>query len=234
MSHHRYRQRKVKREHTIIPGIIQTLEAIGTHPDVKSITPGRISRRARAGDTDLTFQYATETGLKLMAKSKAAVQEVFVVTDEPQAVLEWLQANRLINGKEEYAEEESTKPAATPRNRRRRSRTKTTLTKRRPQKSSNDVSQESSLDAPQASSSDAQEEKNAPNGPLEDSSKSPHTDTPGPSKPGPEKSSSEKQREQRSRTKKRKRRAKNRRQRHVWQEILKTHRELLDLERRLD
>ena len=84
---HRHRRNKIKREHTIIDGILPALEQIAAHPGVQAITPGRIKQRSGNRSNDLSFQYRTETGLKLIARSNRAVQEVFVVTDRPEAVL---------------------------------------------------------------------------------------------------------------------------------------------------
>ncbi len=96
MAQHRYRQGKVKREHTIIEGLLPLLTSIAELPEVNSIIPGRINQRSRTGETGLFFQYQTETGLKLLGRSKLAVQEVFVVTGQPQAVLEALVTRSLV------------------------------------------------------------------------------------------------------------------------------------------
>lgn len=96
MSQHRYRQKKVKREHSIIEGLLPVLERIASLPGVQSVTPGRINPRSRPGSPGVRFQYVTETGLKLLGRSNAAVQEVFVVTDEPERVLEQLRAEGLV------------------------------------------------------------------------------------------------------------------------------------------
>lgn len=87
MVQHRYRQNKIKREHTILDGLWPVLEQMAAHPDVQSITPGRISPRTSNRAEGLRFQYHTETGLKLLARASRAVQEVFVVTHKPDAVL---------------------------------------------------------------------------------------------------------------------------------------------------
>lgn len=87
MAQHRYRQHKVKREHTIIEGLLPLLQSIGELAGVQSVTPGRINQRSRTGEAGLFFQYKTETGLKLIGRSKTAVQEVFVVTDDPDGVI---------------------------------------------------------------------------------------------------------------------------------------------------
>lgn len=96
MAQHRYRQNKIKREHTIIDGILPILETIAAHPHVQGITPGRINKRSSNRNTTVTFQYKTDAGLKLLARSTTAVQEVFVVTDHPDQVLEELAKQRLI------------------------------------------------------------------------------------------------------------------------------------------
>ncbi|HUE76105.1 MAG TPA: DUF2103 domain-containing protein [Chloroflexota bacterium] len=88
------RSRGVKREHSIIQDLAPVLERIAAHPAVKSIIPGRISI---AGSTisavRLREQTATVTGLKLSARSRRSVQEVFVVTDDPASVREFLTTN---------------------------------------------------------------------------------------------------------------------------------------------
>lgn len=98
MAQHRYRHRKIKREHTIIEGLLPVLEKISEIDAVQSITPGRINQRSRTGRPGLFFQYETETGLKLIGRSPTAVQEVFVVTDAPKDVLDALIAQGLIQG----------------------------------------------------------------------------------------------------------------------------------------
>lgn len=53
--------------------------------EVQSIIPGRISRvRGARSELRVRFQYATDTGAKLIARGPGAVQEVFVVTRYPQ------------------------------------------------------------------------------------------------------------------------------------------------------
>lgn len=53
--------------------------------EVQSIIPGRISRvRGARSELRVRFQYATETGAKLIARGPGVVQEVFVVTRHPQ------------------------------------------------------------------------------------------------------------------------------------------------------
>lgn len=97
MAPHRHRQNKVKREHTIIEGLLPLLQRAGELDEVTSITPGRISPRARSGATGLFFQYKTDTGLKLIGRSNTAVQEVFVVTDDPERTLEALVGREIVH-----------------------------------------------------------------------------------------------------------------------------------------
>lgn len=84
---HRYRRNKIKREHTLLPGLLPALERIAAHPEIQAITPGRINRRAGNQTNGIWFQYRTETGFKLLARSNRAVQEVFVVTNRPDDAL---------------------------------------------------------------------------------------------------------------------------------------------------
>ncbi len=70
----------------MIKGLEKFLESeISPFEFIKSVTPGEI-RVARASGEVLAvrFQYATETGAKLIARSGTSVQEVFVVTSEPE------------------------------------------------------------------------------------------------------------------------------------------------------
>lgn len=116
MAQHRYRQNKIKREHTIIDGVLPILEQIAALPHVQAITPGRINQRSGNRAEGITFQYHTETGLKLLARSSRAVQEVFVVSDKPQDVLRALHAKGLVATETEASEttDASEKKASAP------------------------------------------------------------------------------------------------------------------------
>ncbi|MCL1852646.1 MAG: DUF2103 domain-containing protein [Peptococcaceae bacterium] len=87
----KYRHNKIKREHSIIEGSVGWLESLAACPEISDIIPGVISRRRPSGQ-GITFQYETKTGCKLLVKSGGSIQEVFVVTQEPQAVRDWIQA----------------------------------------------------------------------------------------------------------------------------------------------
>ncbi len=54
---------------------------------VTTIIPGQIKRtKGSSSGLRLRFKYPTESGAKLLAYGSAAVQEVFVVTKDPQAL----------------------------------------------------------------------------------------------------------------------------------------------------
>ncbi|HEU4963534.1 MAG TPA: DUF3886 domain-containing protein [Bacilli bacterium] len=86
---HRHRDKKVKKMHSIIGGYAKVFDGIGEIEQVRSVITGVISLH-KSESEELTFQYFTDSGLKLLAKTTDAIQEVFVVTDEKQRVLEEL------------------------------------------------------------------------------------------------------------------------------------------------
>lgn len=84
---------KIKYEHSMIGGLRAYLEQrLEPMPEIHSIIPGRISR-TRGGSSELRirYQYATETGAKLIAKGPGVVQEVFIVTSDADGLREWLE-----------------------------------------------------------------------------------------------------------------------------------------------
>jgi len=83
---HRHRENKVTKMHAIIGNYEQVLDGIAKIPFVHSVITGTISPN-KAEEEELTFQYFTDSGLKLLAKTKEAVQEVFLVTLEKERVL---------------------------------------------------------------------------------------------------------------------------------------------------
>jgi hypothetical protein len=87
----RHRVRGVKREHGTIAGLLPVLERIATNPAVASITPGRIRvTRAATQSLELRLGPATISGLKLTARRGTTAQEVFLVTGQPEAVVDFL------------------------------------------------------------------------------------------------------------------------------------------------
>jgi len=85
---HRARSSKIKYQHGMIHGLRGFLEGELEPLDyVESIFPGEIKRTKGANPKlRVQFKYATETGAKLLAYGPAAVQEVFVVTKNPEAL----------------------------------------------------------------------------------------------------------------------------------------------------
>ncbi len=92
----KFRQGKIKREHSIIPGLLPLLEAAALCPQVQSVIPGPIASGPSPAGPSLTFQYFTDTGCKLLGKNGDAVQEVYLVTDQREATKRWLQDEGLI------------------------------------------------------------------------------------------------------------------------------------------
>jgi hypothetical protein len=93
----KFRHRKVKREHHVLAAIEAGLYQIAELDAVQSVIPGPIRRKA-GHSLGFSLQYPTPTGLKLIARSPGAVQEVFVVTRAPEAVVAQLQAPHLLSG----------------------------------------------------------------------------------------------------------------------------------------
>jgi hypothetical protein len=87
----KYRSRGVKREHSVMAGLVPVLERIAACPEVSGVTPGRISV-VRGGAPSLVLRFGTPTisGLKLTARRGTTAQEVFVVTARADAVLDFL------------------------------------------------------------------------------------------------------------------------------------------------
>lgn len=85
----KFRAKGVKREHNIIHGLLPILEEIAAHPKVTAVIPGRISvTRSNTPGARVRLQTSTLSGIKLGARSGSAAQEVFVVTAEPDQVIE--------------------------------------------------------------------------------------------------------------------------------------------------
>jgi len=96
----KYRAGKIKREHSVIERVWPVLEQIAECEQVTSIIPGPISQLGTQS-FEITFQRFTDTGLRLLAKNGTAVQEVYIVTPDKQAVLEWLAAEGIVDWKPE-------------------------------------------------------------------------------------------------------------------------------------
>lgn len=74
---------KIKYEHNMIQGLRQLLEQIEPWDEIKSIIPGEIRPTRSHRPLSLDVKYDTPTGVKCLAKSGSAVQEVFIVTSNP-------------------------------------------------------------------------------------------------------------------------------------------------------
>ena len=86
----KHRRNKIKREHSVLKDAVEWLENLAACPEISDIIPGVISHRHTSG-RGITFQYETQTGCKLLVKSDGRIQEVFVVTSQPQVVQNWLE-----------------------------------------------------------------------------------------------------------------------------------------------
>lgn len=107
----KYRDGKIKREHTVIERVWPVLERMAECDLVTSIIPGPISPLNAKG-FEVTFQRFTETGLRLLAKNGSAVQEVWVVAPDKEAALAWMAKQAIVDWQPEPAPK--VKPAAVP------------------------------------------------------------------------------------------------------------------------
>ena len=80
---HRAKSSKIKYEHDMIKGLRKFLEQIEPWDEIKSIIPGKIHPTKSVARFTLSVQYETLTGVKCLARSGSAVQEVFIVTQDP-------------------------------------------------------------------------------------------------------------------------------------------------------
>lgn len=87
----RQRVHGVKREHSVIKGLLPILERIGAHPAVSAVIPGRIAvTRGHCRTLELRFGVETPSGFKLNARRASTLQEVFVVSNTPEVVRAFL------------------------------------------------------------------------------------------------------------------------------------------------
>ncbi len=93
----KYRANKIKQEHTIIEDVRPLLENLAKLTVVKSIIPGRINRRSGSGmQPYLKLKYNTPSGIKILAKNSSSLQEVFVVTDNPEQAIEIMKEKKIV------------------------------------------------------------------------------------------------------------------------------------------
>ncbi|MCL4554665.1 MAG: DUF2103 domain-containing protein [Actinobacteria bacterium] len=89
----KHRHRGVKREHHVLPGTVALLEELAAHPAVAAVIPGRIRvTRGAVSGLEVRVQVPTATGHKLALRSGHAVQEVFLVAKNAEALAEYLAA----------------------------------------------------------------------------------------------------------------------------------------------
>jgi len=81
---------KIKTEHSMIKGLLKLLESIEEWEEIQGIIPGLI-KPSKSSTIELTIQYVTTSGVKCLAKSDGAVQEVFFVSSEPEKLKNRLQ-----------------------------------------------------------------------------------------------------------------------------------------------
>ncbi|MFI5323425.1 MAG: DUF2103 domain-containing protein [Thermodesulfobacteriota bacterium] len=92
----KYRKNKIKRQHSIIKGLRSFLEThISPLEFVESIIPGQIKVGKKPGENLVVrYKYSTVSGAKLMARSGTSVQEVFVVTSDPEGLKEIIEESQ--------------------------------------------------------------------------------------------------------------------------------------------
>ena len=86
-----YRINNVKREHSVIKGIIPLLENITKLEYVEAIVPGRI--KPISGNypiPKIEYKTKTTTGIKCLAKSERATQEIFIISNNVKLLIEYL------------------------------------------------------------------------------------------------------------------------------------------------
>lgn len=84
----KFRDGKLKKEHGNVPGLTAALAAVNSLPEVTSVIPGPIKPCRHGGGAKhrLKVQYQTGTGLKCLFRGSTAIQEVFIVTKDPEVV----------------------------------------------------------------------------------------------------------------------------------------------------
>ena len=82
----KHRKNKIKRQHGIIKGLKKFLEHnVSSLDSVEGIIPGRIKVGKTPGENlVVSYQYSTVSGAKLIGRSGTSVQEVFVITKDPE------------------------------------------------------------------------------------------------------------------------------------------------------
>ena len=113
MADMRHRDGKLKIMHTIIGDFGKTLRQIAQSDLVESVLTGTISPSKSYAET-LTFQYFTDNGIKLLAKTTNAVQEIFIVTATPELLLDELQKSGFVLAEREDVKHKGNKKKRLP------------------------------------------------------------------------------------------------------------------------
>lgn len=91
----KYRHSKVKRKHHVLTDLEDGLKTLSRISSIDGVIPG-IIRPKSGGSLGFTFQYLTRSGFKLIGRSSAAAQEIFVISQNPRAAIEALHEAGLI------------------------------------------------------------------------------------------------------------------------------------------
>ncbi|MBV8085633.1 MAG: hypothetical protein JO247_12550 [Chloroflexi bacterium] len=79
--------------HAVVAGVEVALREISGWTGVESVVAGRISKvKHRYPALSVTVQTSTVSGIKCLARTGQAVQELFIVTSSPAAIGERLKA----------------------------------------------------------------------------------------------------------------------------------------------
>ena len=91
---YRTKHKKIKSKHHNIENLEEFLEKeIEPLEYIQSILPGRIEKtKGMKKKLFVRFQYATESGAKLIAHSGGAVQEIFIVTNRQEDLRKKIEA----------------------------------------------------------------------------------------------------------------------------------------------
>lgn len=83
----KHRTKKLKVEHSLIKGLRELLAEMAKSDLVQGIIPGEIRQVSKAkGSVKLRFKYKTVSGGKYLAYGGSAVQEVFIVSPDIDAL----------------------------------------------------------------------------------------------------------------------------------------------------
>lgn len=90
----KHRKSKIKRQHGLIKGLQDYLERYVSSLDyVTGVIPGEIKVSKATGENLVVkYKYATVSGAKLIAKSGTSIQEVFVITRDPEKLQKLFEA----------------------------------------------------------------------------------------------------------------------------------------------